>query len=310
MSFKTFIIKLVCFAALFFFADFFIGYVFRYLESHAGDKFARENYMRYEMTADVIIMGSSKAAHHYVPDIIEKGLGMSAYNCGQRGNGIVYEYGRLATIYKRYTPKIIIVDVYKGFDLEVNDNSRYLDFLKMDYGHNATVDSMFLQVDKWSKYKMFLQSYRYNSLLCDLIINTVNKNRQRFRENGYYPLCGSKINNNMIDLTQPIPKLQKIDSLKLYYLEKTAYEQKKDSKLIFVISPTLLKIEEHDYDIVREICKKNNIPLLEYINDEKFCGKIELFYDSNHLNDTGAVVFSNLLVSDIKKMLNDTTFHY
>lgn len=303
MSFKTFIIKLVCFVALFFVADFIIGYVFLYLESHAGDKFARENYMRYEMTADVIIMGSSKAAHHYVPDIIENGLGMSVYNCGQRGNGIVYEYGRLATIYKRYTPKIIIVDVYKGFDFEVNDNSRYLDFLKMDYGHNATVDSMFLQVDKWSKYKMQLQSYRYNSLLCDLIINTINKKRQRFKNDGYYPLYGCKVNKDILHF-QSSPKSQTIiDSLKLSYLKKVAAGKKKDCIMIFVISPTLLKTEEHDYNIVREICRMYNIPLLEYNNNENFSDKIELFYDNSHLNDSGAVIFSKLLTSDIKQFL-------
>ena len=311
MNYKTFIIKFLVFIALFFIADTIAGYVFRYLDNHAGDKFARENYMRYNMTDDVIIMGSSKAAHHYVPDIISDRLGMSVYNCGQRGNGIIYEYGRLATIYSRYVPKIIILDVYKGFDLEVNDNSRYLDFLKMDYGHNATVDSIFLQVDKWSKYKMILNSYRFNSLLCDLLINTVSKNRQRFKEDGYYPLNGSKVNKDVVEATNAhISTLKKTDSLKVFYLNKIADEKrKKDCFLVFVISPTLTKIEAHDYDIVREICKEQQIPILEYCNDTRFLGKTELFYDYNHLNDSGAVAFSKILVSDIINNYNDIIFH-
>lgn len=177
MKAKTFFIKAFLFVVLFVVADQLCGMGFKLLNKTAGDKFAREEYMRHEMKADVVLLGSSRCNHHYMPSIIQDSLGMTVYNCGQRGNGIVYEYGRLQTIYARYTPKIVVVDFIQGYDLEVNDNSRYLDFLKVDYGTNAVIDSIFRVCDPLSPMKMYLQSYRYNSTLCDLLVNTVLRNR-------------------------------------------------------------------------------------------------------------------------------------
>lgn len=306
MSFKSLALRVVVFVAAFLVVDCLAGFAFRYLDNHAGDIFARENYIRREMNADVIVMGSSKAVYQYVPDILSDSLGMSVYNCGQRGNGIIYEYGRLATIYNRYVPKVIIVDVIKGYDLDVNDNSRYLDFLKKDYGTNAVVDSLFLKVDEWNKYKMLINSYRYNSTICDLLINTVSKNRQRFQSDGYSRLKGSNISKDkIVKSVQKSTDQKGLDPLKIDCLERLAKEKKPDCTLVYVISPTYSVIDKNDYAVIRDICEMNNIPILEYENDKRFVGKSHLFYDRSHLNDDGARYYTQLLASDVKRILKD-----
>ena len=296
MSIKTFILKLLCFVIALFAVDYLAGIVFNYLDNHAGDKFARENYLRNEVNADVLVFGSSKAAHQYVPGILSDSIGLTVYNAGQRGNGIIYEYGRLATIFKRYVPKIIILDVLKGYDLEVNDNSRYLYLLKKDYGTNPQVDSLFTKIDQYNHFKMLFNSYRYNSTICDLLVNNALKNRQRFQTDGYFPLNGSKLSKDKVTKQEPL----EIDSIKLYYLERIAMVNKPGCKLIFVVSPTYSAVDKNDYAAVRNICKKHNITLLEYENDERFLGKKELFYDVSHLNDKGAHIFTQIVSSDIK----------
>lgn len=303
MNVKSFVLRLCIFAAVFLLVDYLSGFAFRFLDNHAGDKFARENFIRHEMYADVIIMGSSKAAHQYVPSILKDSLGMSVFNCGQRGNGIIYEYGRLATIYQRYTPKVIILDVIKGYDLDVNDNSRYLHFLKNDYGTNNIVDSLFLKIDKWNKYKMKINGYRYNSTICDLLINTIMKNRQRFQSDGYAPLMGSKLANDKTLKKSTKGEFQETDALKTECLERIVAEKKDNCSLVYVISPTYKIIEKKDYDIVRRICNKYDIPLLEYENDRRFVGKATYFHDGSHLNDEGAKYFTRILASDIKRIL-------
>lgn len=75
-------------------------------------------------------MGSSRASHHYVPEIISEKLGMSCFNAGQDGNGIILQYGRWKMLSERYTPKLIIYDINPGFDMVVNDNMTYVDRLK------------------------------------------------------------------------------------------------------------------------------------------------------------------------------------
>ena len=309
MSFKNFSIRLVLFFLLFFIADQISGMLFGYLDNKAGDKYARENYLRNGMDADCIIMGSSKANHHYVASLLGDSLGMTAYNCGQRGNGIIYEYGRLCTLYERYTPKLLILDVYYGFDLLPNDNSRYLNYLKKDYGNNKKVDSIFYSVDKWNKYKMILNTYRYNSTICDVLLNIIFKGRSRFQSDGYYPLYGKKLKNDPRTVLDERERMDSscdnlCDSLKIYYLKRLIQERKKDSSLIFTISPTFRGEKKGNYNIIRDICLKNNIPLLDYSNDERFVGVDSLFYDDTHLNNVGAFFFTRLLANDIKRHLN------
>ena len=304
MGLKTFLIKLLVFIILLFASDRLAGVALRSLYSQAGDKFERENYMRDKMIADVIIMGSSKAAHNYMPSIISDSLNMTVYNCGQRGNGIIYSYGRLATIYKRYTPKIIIYDVIKSYDIEVNDNSRYLDFLKADYGHNSTVDSLFYALDKNSKYKMLLSCYQYNSTICDLLINTIIKNRARFQNDGYFPLNGAK--SDFVPSTNCDDSSfcdEQIDSMKVSYLEKLVKEKHKGCFIVFTISPTYTKINPKDYSIVHAICNRYQIPLLDYVNDNRFYGRYDLFFDGSHLNEKGADEYSRIVAHDVKQLV-------
>lgn len=178
MSIKELAIKALVFVVLLIGADQLCGWGFRKLNTISGDKFAREEYIRHEMQEELLIFGSSRAAQHYVASLIADTLGMRGYNCGQSGNGIIYVYGRLQTVLARYTPKYIIVDLFGGYDLEVCDNTRFLDFLKPDYGHNDSVDAIFREIDPLSPLKMQLQSYRYNSTICDLLLNRASESRE------------------------------------------------------------------------------------------------------------------------------------
>ena len=171
MRLKTFIKKLLIFIILLFVADRVTGYIMQYLYNNAGGVYARENYIRNEVMSDILVFGSSRATHHYVPSIISDSLGMSCYNCGSDGNGIVYVYGRLQNIYARYTPKMIILDLYAPLDIEKNDNTTYLKYLRPDYGKNNDITELFNKVDKTELLKMQLFTYRYNSTIEKIFSN-------------------------------------------------------------------------------------------------------------------------------------------
>ena len=83
---KSFIIKILVFAVLMLAVDMSIGKVFAILQDRAPyGNWQRFRYINDEMRDDILIMGSSRASHHYVPKIIEDSLGMSCYNCGVDG---------------------------------------------------------------------------------------------------------------------------------------------------------------------------------------------------------------------------------
>ena len=74
--------------------DFSLGRTFHFLQARAGGITGAEYYVCEKVTEDIIIMGSSRASHHYVPEIISEELGMSCFNAGRDGNGIILQYGR------------------------------------------------------------------------------------------------------------------------------------------------------------------------------------------------------------------------
>ena len=135
---KKFLINIAIFFAIIAVVDFSLGKVFHYLQARAGGRTGAEYYVCEKATEDVIIMGSSRASHHYVPEIISENLGMSCFNAGQDGNGIILQYGRWKMMSERYTPKLLIYDITSAFDLAVNDNMTYVDRLK-PFCSNANV---------------------------------------------------------------------------------------------------------------------------------------------------------------------------
>ena len=65
---KKFMIKLATFAMLMVAVDFTFGCVFTYLQNRAPyGNWQRLRYINCEMQDEVLIMGSSRASHHYVP---------------------------------------------------------------------------------------------------------------------------------------------------------------------------------------------------------------------------------------------------
>ena len=104
-SMKEFIIKVFIFFTLVVFVDYLFGVVCSFMikESKGGVTRQMHN-LCFEDQYDILIMGSSRAHHHYVPEIIADSLGATVYNSGQDGNGFILHYGVLQMVWKRYNP--------------------------------------------------------------------------------------------------------------------------------------------------------------------------------------------------------------
>ena len=81
------------------------------------------NYVFSECKDDILIIGNSRAQHHYDPQI-GTALKMSCYNAGQDGgHSILLSYAQIRILTERYSPKIIILEFnptgivhFDGFD--------------------------------------------------------------------------------------------------------------------------------------------------------------------------------------------------
>ena len=187
---KSFGIKVILFFVLLGVVDVLGGYALGYLANHARGGFTqRDAYICDSLETDILLMGSSRCVRHYNPQIITDSLGMSCYNSGQMGNGVILNYGRLKMVCERKKPQVVIYDIEPSFDLmEGEDNHRYLTWLKQHYDRSGIAD-IFERIDKTEKYKMMSQLYRYNSRIVELATDFLHP-ISSVRVNGFTPLKG------------------------------------------------------------------------------------------------------------------------
>lgn len=299
---KKFILKFLLFLACVVVMDFMFGIGFSWLRSHAkGGSTANCEYIANQANEDIIILGSSRATHHYVPEIIEDSLGMSCYNCGEEGNGVVLAYGRLKMLTNRYKPKLVIYEITPGYDYDaIEPNNKYLGYLRAYYDIEGISDIFDDFDDDLSCLKMWSRMYQNTSrLLPDIVDNII------FRDNhhGYEPLYGKM---KEVIGTKSKKKIISIDSLKLLYLEKLIVLCKRRKiPLLFMASPKYDNEDNTNYEPAIELCKRYGVEFRNYINDLSISKRSELFQDIEHLNNEGATLFSQKIIPTIKAHLNN-----
>lgn len=231
---KKFILKTCIFLTICIILDIIIGIGTDFLhKSSKGGIIKKDEYIKDKLHADIVIIGSSRAAHHYVSNLLADSLGCTVYNTGIDGKGIIMNYGVLLEITNRYIPKTIIYELTPILDYLKRDNEKDLINLKHAYGIRG-IDSIFWDVNHNERIKMISRSYRINSLLPAII--SCNIFTENDTLNGYVPLWNrleGKRSNKVFDT-------ESLDTLKLKYLQKFINLCRKDSiNLIFAISPSV-----------------------------------------------------------------------
>ncbi len=262
-----------------------------------------DNYICNISKDDIIIMGSSRAERHYNALMIEDSLGMSCYNCGVAGNGIILDYGRLMMIKERHDPCIIICDINPSFDLWENDNHTYLGWLKSRYDRHGVAD-IFYSIDKTEKYKMISRMYRYNSKFLQNVFVYLTKISYDGGIKGFRPIDEEFDSMKVLNDEDGDNRDYKFDSLKIRYINDFI-KLSKGAKLVFVISPVWYGMDTKSFEPLEAICRVNNIPLLDYSNSPKYVHNNQYFKDGTHLNARGA----NEFTSDLIKFMINNSFY-
>lgn len=294
---KKFLIKIFLFFIAIAVLDFLFGSACQYMNSHSkGGGVKSRYYVCKESNEDVLVFGSSRAKHHYVPDVIEDSLGLSCYNTGEDGNGIIYCYGVLKMITRRYIPKMIIYDVSE-FDVRKDDNTKYLDLLKAYYDEPG-IDSIFWNVEPKARLMMCSNLYRYNTTCLRMIGNYLYPM-------GNYPKGYSALLKTM-DYEPEIKgskEITGVDELKIYYFEQfVKFAKSNGIELLCCVSPYYHVSANTAYcEPIKELCNNYNVPFYNWGTISIFSNNKQFFNDRNHLNDTGAHLYTKLVVKTIRE---------
>lgn len=248
--------------------------------------------------SDILILGASRASHHYNSDMISKELGVSCFNAGMDGMPIYHQYLCLLKSIENGPVKEVIIDlspaqVTKGWMTE--------HFSKMTpfYWSNDSVRKV---IDTESKYRenskyLYLSSFvQYNSrihLLTELFYS-----RKSNRIKGFDPLPYS--GKKFIKQKQGDETEFKIDENALVYMDKiVSLCKSKNIKLFFVVSPSLASMDNF-CQYMLDYCTNKEIGFMNLSSDSKYVNNAYLWKDLVHLNVKGADMFTYDLIEKLK----------
>lgn len=298
---KKFLVRIIVFFVAVAIIDVIFGTCCDYMYEHSksGDPH-KINYAIRDCNAEVLIMGSSRANHHYNPQIISDSLGLTCYNLGIDGSGAILMDGFYRLISQRYVPRLIIYELTSSFDCYQNsgdaNNTRYLAQLKPYYREDC-LKKLFDDVDGRERMKLYSGLYRYNTSCLNLFRSFIGN--VSVGDNGFMPLKGVMSDFKPFEVDTD----SKIDSLKIKYFKQFIHDCKDNgTKLLFVVSPRFGATSSIEYQPLIDICKQEKCEVLDYYCLPSFVSTKELFNDSYHLNVAGAAEFTMIIANHLNNV--------
>ncbi len=303
-NYKRFFVKIFIFFVFIGILDFFVGNFLSYLYfKQSYGTLYQTTYSIKKTDHEVLIFGSSRAAHHYNPQIFKDSLGLSCYNVGRNATNILYHYAILKATLNRYIPKIIVLDInVEEFIFNQNSYDRLSSLLPY-YKEHPEIKEIVLLRSPFEKVKLFSNIYPFNSMIFSAIYRTEKFNSGKDQNiSGYEPIYSIKWNEKIQNY--PYIKNSYKDNIKIKYLDKFIKTCKNNNiKLFIVVSPYFYTFPQTDTSI--EYAKKktisNGIGFMSFLSDSTFINRPSLFKDPLHLNNEGATIFSKKIVSLLKK---------
>ena len=260
-------------------------------------------YIYNDEQSDILILGASRASHHYNSEIIGKEFGVSCFNAGMDSMPIYHQYLCLLRSLDNGPVKVVLVDISSAQVTEKWMTERFSEMSPFYWSN----DSVRMVIDNESNVKenskyLYLSSFvQYNSkihLLAELF-----HSRKSNRIKGFDPLpyTGKKF----------VKQVQKgkdseftIYSGALVYLSKMVNLCKaNDIQLYFVVSPSLMSMKSfHHY--MSNYCQEKMVDFINFSSDSKYVDNAYLWKDQTHLNARGADMFTHDLIEILKSDSN------
>jgi len=298
---KIFAFKLLVLIAVFYVFDFLVGATLRYFYFRQKSGVEYETiYAMEKANEDVLVFGSSRASHHYVPKSFETILGKSFHNVGRENNFVLYSDALLRSITLRHIPKIVILDLnYREFE-KTDRHYDYLSSLLPFYKNHPEIRPIIEMRSRYEKLKFVSNIYPFNSLAPTIAVGYFGLKKGKENIQGYIPLYRVMSDSaKVIGTSDNYP----IDSNKVAAYESFVRLCKdKGIKLYVVCSPYYDFVEHGDstINLATQIAIKNEVCFWDYSKDRYYAGKAPFFDDNIHLNNGSATTFSDSIALRIR----------
>lgn len=263
-----------------------------------------------KINSEIVVYGSSRAWVHIDPQMIEDSLGLSSYNLGINGHNFWLQYLRHKTLLKyNKKPKYIIlaVDIYT---LQKREDLYNLDQFLPYMLFNQDIITFTSSFPGYSRFDYYLPLIRYfgrTKAIKQSIKNTLySSNSELGRKKGFQGM-EKEWNDDLVKAQKRMSYYDvKLNDSSIKLFENFLDECKEnDIKVIFVYTPeyiegqSFIKNRKEIISLFENFANRHEILFFDYSSDE-LCLKKEYFYNASHLNKTGAKIFTNKLIRDLK----------
>ncbi|PHS08992.1 MAG: hypothetical protein COA88_05670 [Kordia sp.] len=266
------------------------------------------------INAEVVFFGSSRTYKHYNPEIIDKKLHLNSYNLGNDGTAIdIQRIRNKAYFANNKTPQVIVqnVDITSLFPTEklYKKNQYFPRYTIRNFEIlNAVDDAIFIEyIIPMYKYRGYLNVFEL-TLQGYLSTKTENKNHKGFSVNNSswdgkfeqqkQQLNGEKLNFSHVNFKERL----------LVFDEMLANLNAHSNTVLLVWAPEYYERQELEAAVLSNIKNKyseaadkyKNTYFIDFTKDSLSYHK-KYFYNSYHLNGTGAAIFSEKIADTIAK---------
>lgn len=261
--------------------------------------------------APVVICGSSRALHHYDPQVLEQRLGVPAWNFGRDGQfASFYPYAVTELMLEQYAPRLLILEVDEQ-TFAGRDPMATLNVLLPYANDHRSVAELVNHRSRYERIKRWSRIYPYNSLLLSLYGSGAGFSRSSAR--GFSGLQG-EMSEQDASVGPDTTAARRIadrppveDALKMRYLRQLITELRAHRVAVVAMRGPHLLRNEQDRDRDRRIALRvracfDSLGVREFDFSTRTCAALNdrhLFWDWSHLNGRGAAQFSSLAVDSI-----------
>lgn len=283
-------------------AGFVLDKTMNQLPPYSG-QLAKDNFRLHQLNTEIVIIGSSRGAHHYVTqqlsDSIDAYYGkhISIYNAAIDGKFANSNCCAAEAILARYSPKLVIFDLSENQlrDNEVAD----IEFSAPFYWTDSIVHRYLSGIGLKEQMLMLSSLYRYNGKLLRIAESFM---KSLPVDDGYIPLYGASIDT--LKSTKPSKfELKEIDIYKISNLENVLKKYASSDVPLIMVSSPQFRAKDNNNTIEKQ-CGQYDIPFINLYDLPEFNQHPELFKDEGHLNDDGAHIYTAMFFEQLKPYLS------
>lgn len=280
-------------------------------KTYTGMSGGKVNYLIDKFThMPVLAIGNSRCAHHVIPKVIGN---ERVYNLSHNGMNLIFHAGIIDQLLNNEKLKIdtILLHLEANEMFNLSDiKSRDIQHLKHYYNDNEWIRNEITELSDFEAVKYLLSSYKWNGNIVSIIMNTIKTQFILPPKDGYVAKPSTKrdsINvswsfktriffNKNVDINPQF-------NLHISHIKELC--ENNGIKLICFMSPNY-KPNKKLLKLQKEYKKQffDNLNIVFYDYSEEYYTNYRLrsiwnWTDCDHLNEKGALLFSELLKKDL-----------